>query len=125
MPDRDAAPPELFVYGTLLRGERSHHLLCGARFLRETATATGFRLVDLGEYPGMVTADSGVVVGELYRVDEASLRRLDAFEGHPEVYWRTEIRLVDRSLAQVYLLSPDRARGRPGIPSGDWRRRGA
>jgi gamma-glutamylaminecyclotransferase len=113
----------LFVYGTLQRGERSHQLLRRARFVRETATAPGFRLVSLGEYPGMVKADAGAVAGELYEVDEETLRELDGFEGHPEAYWRTEIQLVDRVRAQAYLLPPERARGRPGIASGDWRRR--
>jgi phosphoserine aminotransferase len=119
MPARRA----LFVYGTLLRGERSHHLLRAARFARETATAPGFRLVDLGEYPGLVKAPRGAVSGELYLVDDETLRALDEFEGHPRLYWRTGIVLVDRTRAETYLLPPERARGRPEIPSGDWRRR--
>ena len=114
----------LFVYGSLLRGERNHSLLAGARFLRETATSTGFALVDLGDYPGMVKAARGAVAGELYEVDGETLRALDELEGHPRLYWRTEIVLVDRTPAQAYLLPPERARGRAGIPSGDWRRRG-
>ena len=114
----------LFVYGSLLRGERNHPLLVSARFLRETATAPGFALVDLGDYPGMVKAARGAVAGELYAVDEETLRALDELEGHPRLYWRTEIVLVDRTPAQAYLLPPERARGRAGIPSGDWRRRG-
>jgi phosphoserine aminotransferase len=113
----------LFVYGTLLRGERSHQRLGGARFLRETATSPGFGLVDLGDYPGMVRAKRGAVAGELYRVDEQTVCELDAFEGHPELYWRTEVELVDRTRAQAYLLRPERATGCPEIPSGDWRRR--
>jgi gamma-glutamylcyclotransferase (GGCT)/AIG2-like uncharacterized protein YtfP len=115
------ASVELFVYGTLLRGERNHGYLEGCAFLRETATQPGFRLVDLGGYPGMVKAAGGCVAGELYRVSAPALAAIDELEQHPVVYWRTEVRLVDRRTVQTYLLHPERARGRPPVPEGDWR----
>ncbi|HVS12859.1 MAG TPA: gamma-glutamylcyclotransferase family protein [Thermoanaerobaculia bacterium] len=112
---------DLFVYGTLLRGEPNHGHLAGGRFLRETATGSGFALVDLGPYPGMIKAGGGCVAGELYRVGAETLAALDALEQHPEVYWRTAIRLVDRDPAQSYLLRPEHAAGHPLVPGGDWR----
>jgi len=114
-------PVELFVYGTLLRGERNHGYLDGCAFLGETATAPGFALVDLGGHPGMIKAAGGCVAGELYRVGGEALRAIDQLEQHPDVYWRTEVRLVDRRGVQTYLLRPELARGRPRVPGGDWR----
>lgn len=112
---------ELFVYGTLLRGERNHGYLDGCAFLGETATASGFALVDLGGHPGMIKAASGCVAGELYRVGGEALRAIDQLEQHPEVYWRTEVRLADRRVVQTYLLRPELARGHSAVPGGDWR----
>ena len=31
------------------------------------------------------------MVGEVYQVNDDSLKRLDQFEGHPEFYERTEV----------------------------------
>lgn len=113
----------LFVYGTLLRGQRNHHLMATARLVRETATAPGFRLYELDrELPAMVRGGRGAVAGELYRIDAETLERLDRLERHPDLYWRTAVRLVDGSTALTYLWRGAVAGGRT-IDSGDWRRR--
>lgn len=121
----DGRKHRVFVYGTLLRGERNATLLRTSRFLGETATAKGFRLFDLGSYPAMAKAESGTVIGELFEVDDATLAGLDRLEDHPNVYWRTEIQLVDRRRALTYLMPMERLRSCPRIASGDWRQRAA
>lgn len=82
----------LFVYGTLKRGCSNHHHLAGQTFVGVARSAPGFRLVDLGGYPGLVTsaADRGGVVGEVWSVDPAALQRLDAFEGVHQGLYRRE-----------------------------------
>jgi gamma-glutamylaminecyclotransferase len=112
----------LFVYGTLLRGEPNAGWLSGARFLGPCSTRAAFTLIDLGPYPAMTAAGDGVVHGELYEIDAATLARLDDFEGHPDLYRRTPLLLADGSVAQAYLLA-NAAPGTPVIVSGDWRRR--
>jgi gamma-glutamylcyclotransferase (GGCT)/AIG2-like uncharacterized protein YtfP len=71
----------IFVYGTLMQGYGLHHVLArGARFL-EAGKVRG-RLVDLGDYPGMVTG-VGQVKGEVYRIEDPELLPvLDAEEGY-------------------------------------------
>jgi gamma-glutamylcyclotransferase (GGCT)/AIG2-like uncharacterized protein YtfP len=114
----------LFVYGTLLRGEANHALLRGSRFVGETATAAGFELLALGDYPAMVKSLRGTVQGELFEVTDPELAAIDRLEEHPRTFWRTAIRLVDRRRAQAYLMPIERlTRGARPIPSGDWRRR--
>ena len=46
-------------------------------------TQPGLRLYDLGGYPGIVAQaeDRDGVVGEVWSVDDAALKRLDEFEG--------------------------------------------
>lgn len=123
-------PRLLFVYGTLMRGERNHPYLVGAEFLGEVATSSGFRLLDLERYPGMVKAPERdgrpvpeSVQGELFRVTPEQLEAIDELEGHPHHFWRTNIELVDRRRAAAYLLTSSYARGAPRIESGDWHRR--
>lgn len=82
----------LFVYGTLKRGCRNHHRLATQRFVGAAHSVAGYRLYDLGDYPGIVpepTATEGVV-GEVWEVDEECLRELDRFEGVDDGLYRRD-----------------------------------
>jgi gamma-glutamylaminecyclotransferase len=86
----------LFVYGTLKRGCSNHAMLAGETFLGEARTHAGFRLYDLGGYPGIVVLpeDREGVTGEVWAVGAEALQRLDAFEGvHEGLYRRGRIPL--------------------------------
>jgi gamma-glutamylaminecyclotransferase len=112
---------ELFVYGTLMRGEENHGALGGAPLLARVATAPRYALVDLGPYPALVAGGATTVQGELYAVDEALLGALDELEGHPELYRRDRVVLEDGRVALAYLFARDHA----GLPllAGDWKLR--
>lgn len=118
-----ASPHKVLVYGTLLDGEPNHRLLARARFVGDAATMGGFALHDLGFFPGMTRAGAGVVVGEVYEVDDATLAALDRLEGHPRFYRRTTVSLADGEQVWTYLLGPEQVEGRPIIRSGSWRAR--
>ncbi|MGZ3423176.1 MAG: gamma-glutamylcyclotransferase family protein [Polyangiales bacterium] len=102
----------IFVYGTLLPGERNHLELLGARHEGAARTQPGWELVDLGPFPGM-RAGEGVVEGAVFVVDDAHLAKLDAFEG--DLFVRRPIALVEGE-AEAWILATDRE-GTP-IPSG-------
>ncbi len=112
----------LFVYGTLLRGEDNHGQVRGARFITEARTEACYRLVEMGGYPALLEAGDTAIAGEIYEVDDALLADLDAFEDVPELYERKPLRLVGHE-AEGYVMRAERARGRPVIASGDYRRR--
>lgn len=106
----------------MLRGESNHGLLARATFVREAATAVGFTLYALDGHPGMSAEGGGIVHGEVFDVDSATLERLDALEGHPDWYRRSPLRLADGESVETYLL-PSRFTGAcPVIAHGDWRR---
>lgn len=98
----------------------------GALSFRGACTIAG-RLVDLGDWPGLI-AGPGRVAGELYAIaDPAVLPRLDAFEDYDPadpaacVYVRETVRLIDPPCdAQVYRYVGSRA-GCREVPGGDWR----
>jgi gamma-glutamylaminecyclotransferase len=83
----------LFVYGTLMRGQKNHRLLSGQRFIGEAVTEPRYRLYDLGPYPGLVEdKERGLAVtGELWEVDAVCLANLDEFEGVPDLYVRASV----------------------------------
>ncbi len=68
----------LFVYGTLRSNQPNAPRLGGSVPLG-WATTTG-QLVDLGDYPGLMEG-KGQVVGELFRLPQAALVRIDELEG--------------------------------------------
>jgi gamma-glutamylcyclotransferase (GGCT)/AIG2-like uncharacterized protein YtfP len=80
----------LFVYGTLKRGGSNHHFLTDQKFVGEARTVPGFRLYELGGFPGMVAKpdDLDGVTGEIWAVDDEALVRLDALEGLDEGLYR-------------------------------------
>ncbi len=132
-----AAIASFFVYGTLLRGEPRQDAI--RRHTPDSvlpATCPG-RLVDLGEYPGLVLDAGnapGAVHGELVRIPgralAAAIARLDAIEDFRgfgvagSLYARRLVRVTcadgATSLAWTYLYTGDVGTARP-IHSGRWR----
>lgn len=110
---------QVFVYGTLLRGEVNHHRLTGAEFLGGCRTEPCFTLFNLGAYPGLARGGRTAITGEVYRVDGAGLRHLDRLEDYPRLYDRQLI-ATPFGRAWVYLYRGDLG-GRPVIRGGDWR----
>lgn len=124
----------LFVYGTLMRGEIRH------KFIREADPAciilaeTRGRLIDFGEYPGLVSVTDGEnrVQGEFCRFHsvEQLLEPLDKVEdfrgyGKPGSLYRRVLRCIGvgdgrvrKAWTYVYRGPNEDA---PTIASGDWR----
>lgn len=114
----------LFVYGTLKRGCSNHRHLADQTFVGPARTSSGFRLHDLGGYPGIVARpdDTDGVVGEVWSVDPGALRRLDEFEGvHEGLYRREPIPLLPPFAGQSVdaYISVLPAAGRPDVGS-EW-----
>ncbi len=112
----------VFVYGTLLRGEGNHRVLCGGEFVREATTRAEFSMFSLGAFPGVSRGGRTAIVGEVFVVDELVLARLDALEGHPSFYRREEIALDDGEVVSAYLLPFESYADRAPIESGSWRK---
>jgi gamma-glutamylaminecyclotransferase len=93
----------LFLYGTLKRGCSNHGQMAGQTFVGPARTVPGFRLYDLGGYPGIVPQadDREGVEGEVWSVNDEGLLRLDRFEGvHEGLYRREPIALQPPFAAQ-------------------------
>lgn len=87
----------VFVYGTLLSGSCNPAERMVDAEVVGPATAHG-QIYDLGWFPGFkrqstVEGDS-LVKGEVIRIDEEGLERLDAYEGVPSLYSRGEITAI-------------------------------
>jgi gamma-glutamylcyclotransferase (GGCT)/AIG2-like uncharacterized protein YtfP len=127
----------LFVYGSLMNGMEADDLLrrMGARLIGRAAIQG--KLVDLGEFPGVVKSSNpkDVVFGELYEVPEnQAFHELDEYEEFTPSDPRRSLfireltltRLVDDAHepveAWVYFYNPQ-ADSSPGrrIRSGDYR----
>jgi gamma-glutamylcyclotransferase (GGCT)/AIG2-like uncharacterized protein YtfP len=117
--------PLVFVYGTLLRGERNHGLLAGAAFAGEARTLPSFELADLGPYPTLVAGGRVAVSGEVWEIDGATLARLDELEEVPTLFQRKRIPLADGRVVEAYLMPSEATAGAKRIASGDYRRREA
>ena len=118
---RPAALTILFVYGTLQRGQRNHHLMREARFLGEAVTEPQYTLLDLGSFPGMIAGGATAVQGELYEVGPELLARLDRHEGVPRFYVRALARVEENTCVESYfLVDPDRIQHGVVIERGIW-----
>ncbi len=113
----------LFVYGTLLEGEREHDLLAGAEFVGKIRTEPTHTLVDLGVYPALLARGTVAVSGELYRVSRKHRFAIDVNKECPVLFHRIEVRLEDGTVAETYAMRDDQVRGKRRLWQGDWRQR--
>ena len=99
----------VFVYGTLMRGERAHAFLSGARFVGEYCLKD-YAMYDLGWYPGICPSPGDAVYGELYEVDGDMLREMDGYEGEGRLYHRTQVTVrngAEKRSAFVYVYAQE------------------
>lgn len=81
----------IFVYGTLMKGNRNHEAyLSGSRYLGE-ANLRDFALYHLGSYPGIKEEKDGTVLGEVYEVTRETLQRIHHLEGEGHLYSYREV----------------------------------
>ncbi len=112
----------VFVYGTLLsNGANPAERMVDAEVVGP-ASAPGI-IYDLGWYPGYKADSENVVLGELIRIDEEGLERLDAYEGYPSLYKRLEIPVMTEDYetvpALVYVYNGN-IHEDDVVPRGDW-----
>lgn len=115
---------ELFVNGTLMRGLSLHKNLESAEFLEACQTAPRYRVYSIGDvHPGMFETDAdGVSVsGELYRVPDDVLQRVEA--GEPPHLYRGPVELADGRVVDGILFPRELAEGKHKDISayGGWR----
>lgn len=80
------------VYGTLKRGYGNHGCLEGATYIGKTTLTGNLCLVDLGPFPAAVPGpDTYNIIGEVYEINEAILKRCDRLEGYPSFYNRSVV----------------------------------
>lgn len=88
---------QVFVYGTLKRGQPNHHWLSEPEngfktFLGKARSANKFPLVIASRYNIPYLLDlpgtGHNIAGEVYEVDEKMLGKLDELEDHPRYYER-------------------------------------
>lgn len=126
----------LFVYGTLKRGFGNHGFLDGCRFLGEAHTVKRFAMYGAGVPSVVESPQLYPIQGEVYEVDPASLRHVDALEGHPHWYVRKMVDVVlesggDPISAWIYTKDRPSLLGEnsrlefhtTGLWGGSWRKR--
>ncbi len=96
----------LFVYGTLMKGEKNHHMMRKAEYVGDASLPHAY-LVHLGGFPGLMfqhatDTTSKRVKGEVYKVTLELLHALDVFEGVPHLYDRIEAYTEDGTKVYVY-----------------------
>jgi gamma-glutamylcyclotransferase (GGCT)/AIG2-like uncharacterized protein YtfP len=123
LPTMTREPYLLFVYGSLLEGERDHDLLVSAEHVGPATTPPRYHLVELTQFPALVPGGRLEVIGELYRVSRETLLAIDVRKEVPRLFARERIELADGQVAEAYTMRPDQAPGRRRLRNGDWRQR--
>lgn len=91
----------VFCYGTLKRGIHNHHLLSTAEFVGEAYTLDTFKMYHVG-FPVIRFSDhpdAKAVFGEVYDVDDDTLKKPDRLENESVMYDRKQINITLSDLA--------------------------
>lgn len=110
----------LFVYGTLRKHEKNHHLLAQSACINEQARTKG-SLFAAKEGPTAVLNGEGYIYGEVYEADELCIHKLDQFfQGYHKqtVFVETDVGIKN---ALIYFMNKDGFAGFTKISSGDWK----
>lgn len=99
----------VFVYGTLMKGETNNHYLENSKF-SGMATIEGYEMYNVGWYPAIIDGD-GLIIGELYQVPTDDIPSIDMLEGEGSLYIKRCETVTDSkgksSFAFIYIYNRD------------------
>ena len=83
---------KVFVYGTLKKDHYNHDLLDGCELIGTAESLEKFNMINLGGFPAVLyNSDEGYKIsGEIYKISDRILERLDILEGEGTFYNRVE-----------------------------------
>lgn len=114
---------KLFVYGTLKRGFRNHHLIEDGTLVDDHAILGGYRMYNVGTFPAIVPdTDDYRVFGEVWEVPDTRSVQLDRLEGVPHMYRREMLYVFENEQIvqrQVYVWNQP-IDGMPEVETGFW-----
>lgn len=113
----------LFVYGTLMNGERDHAVLDGMTFVDHVRTVPRYTLVDIDVFAVMLEGGTTVIHGELYCLEAGQLARVHAFQQVPHRYYEGPVTLENGISAITHFMRMEQVRGRRRLTTGNWRER--
>ena len=119
---------QVFVYGTLLRGEGNHRVAEPFLLDVKEGVVKG-TLYSVGGFPALTLEGDTVVEGEWFTVTEKGLQNMDWLEGYRgegfnNHYNRVEITDNDgETSGYVYVYTQEQASRLPLIEGGSWRKR--
>jgi len=100
---------KVFVYGTLMSSGpvRGLNKFNGAAKVADATTADAtYSLFNLGPFPGATLNGHDAISGEVWSVDQHTMEQLDAIEGYPNFYNRTEV-ATSSGVAWMYYLNDE------------------
>jgi len=112
-------PEYVFVYGTLMRGQRNYRWLLkdnpDAEFVGE-GLAEGLALYNVTPgYPGVIRENGAFTIGEVFRINRKVLEKIDRLEDEGDLYLREKTLVTLKAgpaiEAWVYLWN------RPPVPA--------
>ena len=115
----ETCPIRVFVYGTLMRGQRAHHYIEDAVYVGE-GTLYDYGLYDLGSFPGIKGCSKQQVIGEVYEVSPDMLASMDIYEGEGSLYSRETVCISTETVwvfAYVYVYKSE---PEGGLLEGKW-----
>ena len=89
---------KVFVYGTLMKGLSNHFLCSEFDHTAAPASLKGYGLYQVVSYfPGIIEESESMVLGEVYDIDEVTLKKMDSLEGEGDLYIRKEVTVTSAS----------------------------
>lgn len=110
----------VFVYGTLKSGWGNHDsYMADAKFIKDVALkGVSIHTDEATRLPFAMKNKKGRIQGEIYEVDDQTLKMLDRLESHP-VWYKRQLFKVGKYKVWIY-LNPEEAKDLPIIPNGNW-----
>lgn len=96
---------KVFVYGSLMKKYWNHYLLVKQRYLGR-GLLKNYEMYHVSSFPGIISKPGENIIGEVYDIDEITLKRLDQLESEGLMYLRVEEDVIinDRTVkAFVYV----------------------
>lgn len=111
---------DVFVYGTLRKRGTNHHVISKSPCIQANYIIRGYCLYDYQHwYPYMIERlENDQVIGEIYRVDQQTLKQLDILEDVKNKLYK--LIFLPNHQCYTYIKYDKNVDGLPRIASGNW-----